>query len=129
MIPCKEVDLSISIAESSWPSDSFFPKVFGDGEDCFREETTMDWSSLPIYDEYHEKVQEPTYDEELEDDLNEEYHDGDCGVESFDIQPTMTAQEDEMTYSMVVVGKDEEPTTHLPNDDQSLIERFNGLIS
>lgn len=96
MIPCKEVDPSISVAESivesSWPLDSFITKVFGDGWGCFREETTMDWSSSPIHDEYQEEVQETTYDEELEDDLNEEYQDSDCGVESFDIQPTMTAQ-------------------------------------
>ena len=58
----------------------------------------MDWSSSPIYDEYQEEVQETTYDEEPKDDLNEEYQDGDCGVESFDIQPTMTAQEDEKAY-------------------------------
>lgn len=55
----------------------------------------MDWSSSPIYDEYHKDVQETTYDEKPEDDLNEECQDGDCGVESFDIQPTMTAQKDE----------------------------------
>ena len=87
----------------------------------------MDWASSPIYDEYQEEVQETTYDEEPKDDLNEEYQDGDCGVESFDIQPTMTAQEDEKAYFMVVVGKDEEPTTYVPNDDRSLIKRFNGL--
>ena len=87
----------------------------------------MDWSFSPIYDEYQEEVQEKTYDEEPKDDLNEEYQYGDCGVESFDIQPMMTTQEDEKAYFMVVVGKDEEPTTHVPNDDQSLIERFNGL--
>ena len=49
----------------------------------------VDWNFLQIFDEYHEEVQEPVYDEESEGNLNEEYQDGDCGAESFDIQPVM----------------------------------------
>ena len=52
------------------------------------------WYCLPIFDLYHE--------EEPKDDLNEEYQDGNCGAESFDIQPMMTTQGDEIAYFKVV---------------------------
>ena len=58
--------------------------------------------------------------------MNEEYQDGNCGVESFDIQPMMTNQVDEIAYFKVVENY-EEQATHVPNDDQSLIERFKCL--
>ena len=35
--------------------------------------------------------------------------------ESFDIQPEMSTQEDELFYSMVAVGKNVEPATYVPS--------------
>ena len=96
----------------------FWSIVFEDGEDCSREGCCSGWYSLPIFDLYHE--------EEPKDDLNEEYQDGNCGAESFDIQPMMTTQGDEIAYFKVVENY-EEQATHVPNDDQSLIERFKCL--
>ena len=48
-----------------------------------REDAMVDWYFVPIFDEYRDEGQEPTYDEESEVDLNEDYQDGDCGVEGF----------------------------------------------
>ena len=93
-----------------------------------REDAMVDWYFVPIFDEYCDEGQEPTYDEESEVDLNEDYQDGDCGVEGFDIQLAMTTQEDEIFYSMVAVGKDVEPATYVSSEVQSLLKGFNGLI-
>ena len=59
--------------------------------------------------------------------MNEDYQDGDCGAESFDIQPAMTTREVELFYSMVAVGKDVELATYAPSRVQSLLKGFDGL--
>jgi len=134
-IVCKEVDsndehsnsISEPTIENPWPMDCSLSNIFEDINECSREDAMVDWCSVPIFDEYHDEVQEPTYDEELEVDLNEDYQDGDCAVESFDIQLAMTTQEDELFYSMVVVGKDVELATYVLSEVQSLLKGFNGL--
>ena len=75
----------------------------------------------------YDEVQEPTYNEESKVDLNEDNQDGDFGAESFDIQPAMTTQENELFYSMAAMGKDVEPTTYVLSEVHSLLKGFNGL--
>ena len=60
--------------------DCSLSNIVEDIKECSREDAMVDWYSAPIFDEYHDEVQEPTYDEESEVHLNEDYLDGDCGV-------------------------------------------------
>ena len=53
--------------------DCSLSNIVEDIKECSREDAMVDWYSAPIFDEYHDEVQEPTYDEESEVHLNEDY--------------------------------------------------------
>ena len=41
--------------------DYSLSNIFEDIKECSKEDAMIDWYSAQIFDEYHDKVQEPTY--------------------------------------------------------------------